>query len=392
MRSLKIVRLPAIFKRRLKTKHVASIAANDNDAARVDGAALLDDLAAAFRRHIVLPAGAAEVMALWTVFAHSFPAHDYSPRLAFTSPEPECGKTTALKILEALCPRLPSYKRKADVSESYIFHVTDKAAREHMPFTLILDECDNFLRDKPTLKGVLNAGFEPGSSVGRCAKDDKGNYVPREYSIDTPVALAGIGDSWLWDTLRSRSIVIPMRRPRRDEGYEKWSLRRDGAGLQILADRAAAWAKWNLGALMNTDKPKMPDALRGRAADKWEPLIALADVAGGHWPQTARRVALAMSGAPRLTDGQQVLAAIRDVFSGVDRLSSDDLCAGLNKGIDQWSATATVWEPMTLAAALKDYGIEPKVIRIGDKTPRGYMRAWFADAWERYCDGQRRAA
>ena len=33
-----------------------------------------------------------------------------------------------------------------------------------------------------------------------------------------------------------------------------------------------------------------------RAADTWEPLIAVADAAGGHWPDTARTAVLTMTG------------------------------------------------------------------------------------------------
>ena len=39
----------------------------------------------------------------------------------------------------------------------------------------------------------------------------------------------------------------------------------------------------------------MPKALTNRAADIWEPLLALADLAGGHWPQLARQAAEALT-------------------------------------------------------------------------------------------------
>jgi hypothetical protein len=37
-----------------------------------------------------------------------------------------------------------------------------------------------------------------------------------------------------------------------------------------------------------------------------------------------------------------------------------------------------------LAARLRQYDIRPKVVRIGDSTPRGYARADFVDQWVRY--------
>jgi hypothetical protein len=37
-----------------------------------------------------------------------------------------------------------------------------------------------------------------------------------------------------------------------------------------------------------------------------------------------------------------------------------------------------------LATLLRPYAIKPKVIRLGDATPRGYERADLHDAWRRY--------
>jgi hypothetical protein len=70
----------------------------------VDGAQLLDAMTAIHRRHLALPLYAAEAVALWELFAHTHDAHQHSPRLAFISPVPECGKTTALDMLSEVDP------------------------------------------------------------------------------------------------------------------------------------------------------------------------------------------------------------------------------------------------------------------------------------------------
>jgi hypothetical protein len=48
----------------------------------------------------------------------------------------------------------------------------------------------------------------------------------------------------------------------------------------------------------------------------------------------------------------------------------------------------------SLARLLAPYGIAPATIRVGTKTPKGYQRADFADAFERYLapDGQEEAS
>ena len=82
--------------------------------------------------------GAAEAMALWVLHAHTHDAGIISPLLAFTSPEKRCGKTTALRVLNALVPKsLPA----ANVTASSLFRAVEKWCP-----TLLIDEADTFLR------------------------------------------------------------------------------------------------------------------------------------------------------------------------------------------------------------------------------------------------------
>ena len=69
----------------------------------VNGETLLLELTEAIRRYLVMEAGSAEAAALWVVHAHALDAFSISPRLAITSPERGCGKTTLLDVLGALC-------------------------------------------------------------------------------------------------------------------------------------------------------------------------------------------------------------------------------------------------------------------------------------------------
>ena len=67
----------------------------------------------------------------------------------------------------------------------------------------------------------------------------------------------------------------------------------------------------------------MPEALNAagdRATDAWEPLIAIADVAGGDWPQRARNAALTICQVDDEEDAERnihtvLLADIRDIFA-----------------------------------------------------------------------------
>ena len=64
----------------------------------VDGASSLAGLSANIRRHVVMFDHAADTAALWAVHTYLLDCFGISPRLAITSPEKGCGKTTALDV------------------------------------------------------------------------------------------------------------------------------------------------------------------------------------------------------------------------------------------------------------------------------------------------------
>src|SRR5208282_3622937 len=80
-------------------------------------------------------------------------------------------------------------------------------------------------------------------------------------------------------------------------------------------------------------RPELPRELNDRAQDNWEPLLAVADHAGGAWPQLARATALRLSGAGERAVAQsaELLTDIREVFEAkkVDRISTADLLQAL---------------------------------------------------------------
>ena len=71
----------------------------------VNGTDLLDALATNIRRHVVMFDHAADTAALWIVHTHLLDCFGISPRLAITSPEKGCGKTTALDVVSHLVSR-----------------------------------------------------------------------------------------------------------------------------------------------------------------------------------------------------------------------------------------------------------------------------------------------
>jgi putative DNA primase/helicase len=183
-----------------------------------------------------------------------------------------------------------------------------------------------------------------------------------------------------------------MKRKKRTERVSR--LRgRDTDAFRVLRQQACRWANDNIAALKDA-KPVPPDALNDRAADNWEPLLAIADLAGGEWPTKARAAALALSGNDIGTAslGAQLLAAIRDLMLSlnVDRLASQAIADTLAKDeAGPWVAYGKAQKPINqrqVAKLLEPYGVRPDQIRIGAITKKGYLLAWLADAFEAYLD------
>jgi hypothetical protein len=138
----------------------------------------------------------------------------------------------------------------------------------------------------------------------------------------------------------------------------------------------------------------MPESVTDRDADVWESLLAVADLAGGHWPRTGRIAAVTLVTASRSRKpsvGVLLLKDIRAVFSqsGRDRMPTIDILSALTKVDDSpWGAIrrGESLEARGLASRLSKYGIGSKPLRIGDEVIKGYARAQFQDAWSRYLD------
>ena len=76
----------------------------------------------------------------------------------------------------------------------------------------------------------------------------------------------------------------------------------------------------------------MPDQITDRNADCWEPLLAVADAAGGDWPERPDVAAVALvadSMAAPPSIGVRLLADLRTVFGDAEHMSTEDVLAAL---------------------------------------------------------------
>ncbi|MBA2625341.1 MAG: DUF3631 domain-containing protein, partial [Acidimicrobiia bacterium] len=168
--------------------------------------------------------------------------------------------------------------------------------------------------------------------------------------------------------------------------------RKAGFEGSALRERAADWAESH-GEALAVAEPAIPPELTDRAADCWEPLIAIADIAGGAWPDRARAAARILNAARLDRDpslGVRLLADVRSAFGDADRIFTEELLARL-VGMDEspWGDMyGRALDARGLAKRLRPYDVAPKQLRIGDRSAKGYERSAFHDAWDRYLPGE----
>jgi hypothetical protein len=143
-----------------------------------------------------------------------------------------------------------------------------------------------------------------------------GGYEPRKFSTWSPIAVAGIG--YVPDTVADRSITIGLKRKLTSDKVRRLRLK-DGAELHVLARKIVRWTSDNEARLRSTE-PEPVKELNDRAADAWDPLFTIAEVAGGKWPALARAAAKALAGATASESEEQnvrmlLLYDIRDIFA-----------------------------------------------------------------------------
>jgi uncharacterized protein DUF3631 len=346
-------------------------------------AGLLDAVTVFAGSYLVFSKPQACAVALWALHTHVFDAADTTPYLSITSAEKASGKTRLLEVLELVVanPWLTGRVTPA---------VLARKVHAERP-TLLLDETDATFAGDPefgqVLRGLLNSGYRRGGKSSVCVGQGANiGYV----DLDTfaPKALAGLGD--LPDTVASRSIRIVLKRKAPNENVERFRRREAIATGEPLHQWAADWGERFVDELANAS-PELPEDLPDRAADSWEPLFAIADLAGGDWPGRARAAAQKLSGEAADADasiGVRLLQDCRAAFNGHDHLATKDLIASLAEDEEApwggWHKGSPI-SPRSLANLLEPFGVRPRTVRLSsDQTARGYARDVFDDPWNRY--------
>ncbi|MGW6905672.1 DUF3631 domain-containing protein [Streptomyces sp. NPDC054940] len=363
---------------------------SDNAAAVDDqpGAHLLTELKETMQEYVIFPSEEAAVaVTLWIAATFGQRAWQHAPRLVITGPTKRCGKSRLLDVVHESCWK-PLITVNATVAAIFRSIGDD-------PPTLLVDEADTLFgtakvaENNEDLRGLLNAGHQRNRPTLRVVGVGTEQKV-KEFPTFGMAALAGIGG--MPDTIMDRAIVVQMRRRGPGESVKPFRTRRDAPRFTSIGMTLVEWLRPATDALADME-PDMP--LEDRAADTWEPLIIIADHAGGDWPKLARHAAEKMVKEQTKADADntfrgRILLDCRRAFRAASwpgAMKTDDLLEQLKADREApWADWGR--EGLTarkLGNLLSEYEITSGNVRFPDGQKKGYLRVKFEDAWARYC-------
>jgi hypothetical protein len=307
--------------------------------------------------------------------------------LALLSPEAGSGKTRVLEVLDLLVP-----ERMFCLSASPAAIFRTLAERQ---ITLLFDEVDTIFQKRgkddghEDLRALLNSGYKRGATIPRCVGP---RHEVQHFGVFAATALAGLGD--LPDTVMTRSVIVRMKKRRADEPVEPFRSREHEAPGHAIRNKLAEWA-YTVGGQVGAAWPEMPDGIVDRPAEVWEPLIAVADAAGGDWPKRARAACMELCKVAqdrRVTIGIRLLADLRTIFGDADALHTRTILERLIDAERHGLEADAPWgdlhgKPLNergLASMLKRYDVHSLKVKVGGESLQGYRRAHLHDAWARY--------
>jgi hypothetical protein len=343
----------------------------------------LDQIVAFVSRYVVCTEAHRTAIALWVVHTHAIDVAEATPYLAVTSAEKQSGKSRLLEVIAQLVAR-PWHA--IEPSDAVLFR---KIERDKP--TLLLDETDALFGpntpSREPLRGLLNAGNRRGATVPRCVGEGSKIEVV-DFDVFCAKAFAGIGR--LPETIADRSIRIRLRRRSRNEIIERFVRREAEPLARSLKRRIEQWVTAHVAELKEA-RPVAPDGLSDRAVEGWEPLWAIADLAGGNWPERARRAGLELSTPgleQEMSAGVRLLEDIRMVFTqrAVPRLTTAILVRELTRVPESpwhdWKGKGL--NAHYLGRLLGQWEIGSTAWRTKSGVRRGYALDQFQDAFERY--------
>lgn len=334
------------------------------------GQQILEEACQFIDRFSVLPNQAATyALALFGASTWIYKAFTETPRFHITALTYGAGKTRVMRLTSLLCA---NPHQMAKITGPAVYHIIP----ERHPAPLCLDEADAMFGNgsrAEDIRGILNAGYEYTGVITRVVG---GEAV--DFSVFCPVMFAGKGT--LPPSLEDRAVTIMMTKRSPGQKMDRYIPKMHEAYGRKTGLMLGAWATKIQGPAGDILWDDPPDKLADRTIDILTPLYAIAQMAGGVWPQRFEEIVrvLILGGVSgsAVSPATELLEAIRDVWpEGVERLTSYDLASLLaehESGAFDWPEGQRAPE---LNARMRDMCIPPVPMRINGTVRRGYERA-----------------
>lgn len=339
------------------------------------------ELEGIFKKYLYLPQYAETVLALWVLHTYKPEEFDYTPRLFIYSPEPRCGKSTLLDLLELLCNNA---LKTENISAAAFYNLAESCKP-----TLLIDEADTFFKSNNELRGAIDSGYKCNGCVVRMIGESK-KKQPVAYNCFAPCAIAGIGK--IHQTILDRSIVIHMQRGLPNELPEKLRIRQAETEVKLLRRKCAKL----MDSVHQNNDVVIPSGLNSRQENSWESLLTIAEHISAEYAENARKIAQIYSANLEMDSEVSIrIALLQDIKALFDQieydgdifLSSQDICKDLS-GLEEqpWSEFnhGKPITPRNIASLLKYFGITPTKQSISETCKRGYKKWQFEDVFLRY--------
>ncbi len=215
------------------------------------------------------------------------------------------------------------------------------------------------------------------------------NDQVKVFGIFGPVAMAGLGKARLPDSLTDRIIKIPMEPVKPGESVERFRQRILDHKYKTYRDALGEFCE-RADCKLDIEAVTIPETLNGRDVDNWEPLLAIAGVAGGDWHARAQRAAVWFCTEKAMTKRDtlalRLLKEVVEYLQEVTKASTEQIYHHLyNKSGASWR-DFKFFNESWIRDMLYQFPGAPRQgdVRIGEMRAQGFHIDWFADLIERY--------
>jgi hypothetical protein len=365
-----------------KPKPAPAPTSREITAARATGVQILSETREFLAQHLAATPAQLDALTLYAAATHAIGECVTFGRLLIASEKPSSGKTLAMLITARLSANMLD-----TTGSSYDLNSALAAAHnepEKAVPTLYRDEIGDVF-SKSGLSGssspladILRKGYKRGATRGWSV-----NRSPERYSIFTPFIMTGLGTAVPAD-IRSRCIIVTLESGTPEKYYDA---REAEPYANDLAESLSKTVKALIGDVAAFRGRGIHPAIKNRALEVWEPILAVAWALGGQaWLNRAvgafMALALDESDTVPLTPKQAIL---RDI-AAIAVASDMPFVGGLHLADELTRFGSPIYtgrSAASLACLIRDtvpFASEQR--RIDGAAVRGYPADALITAWE----------